>query len=110
MYKTASHFFQRFKESTGKNAFNLWFPVRERKRDNPNLCTATSSETTYSSWMRILLQRVANCRKRILIVSPRLKLSLIRPFLLALPNKSIEITAVTNLCVNDFRRASDLRA
>jgi hypothetical protein len=59
--------------------------------------------------MRRLLQHVADARERILIVSPRLKLSLVRPFLLALPNRNIELTVVTDFNVKAIRRTSDLQ-
>lgn len=67
-------------------------------------------EIIYSPWMEKFLNHVKNCEREIILVSPFIKLSLIKPLLLALPNKNISITVVTRFKKDEFRLASDLNA
>ena len=60
--------------------------------------------------MKKFLSYVKNCEREIILVSPFIKLSLIKPLLLALPNKNISITVVTRFKKDEFRIASDLNA
>lgn len=110
MYKTASHYFQRFKEATGRNAFSLYIPIKSWKPKQEAKAEVLQPNTTFSPWMRRFLKLVASAQKEIFIVSPYLKLSMIRPFLLALPNKSISMTVLTKFSESDFRLRSDLQA
>lgn len=67
-------------------------------------------EIIYSPWMKKFLSHVKKCEREIILVSPFIKLSLIKPLLLALPDKNISITVVTRFKKNEFRLASDLNA
>lgn len=60
--------------------------------------------------MRRFLKLVASAQKEILLVSPYLKLSVLRPFLLALPGRNISLTVLTRFSESDFRLRSDLQA
>ena len=64
-------------------------------------------ELLYSPWMNRFLQAVAEAREEILLVSPFIKLSLVRPLLLALPtDREIRITVVTRLSPQTFQQLS----
>jgi len=61
--------------------------------------------------MQSFLQAVRSTKKDILLVSPFIKLSLVRPLLLALPDSSISLTIVTKFMVPVFQQqASDISA
>lgn len=66
----------------------------------------------YSPWMRRFLRAVADAKTEILLVSPFIKLSLVRPLLLALPtDRRIQIKVVTRLSKQTFQQlASDVAA
>lgn len=60
--------------------------------------------------MKKFLSHVNSCEREIILVSPFIKLSLIKPLLLALPNKNISLTVITRFKKDEFRLASDLNA
>ena len=69
-------------------------------------------ELFYSPWMKHFLASVSNVTDDLLLVSPFIKLSLVRPMLLALPiDRNINVTVVTRLSPFTFQQmASDLAA
>jgi ribonuclease-3 len=60
--------------------------------------------------MRNFLTLVKSTSSEILLVSPFIKLSLIKPFLLALPNTNISLTVITRFTKTNFHFSSDLPA
>lgn len=69
-------------------------------------------ELYYSPWMKRFLASVSSATQDILLVSPFIKLSLVKPLLLALPSsRSVNLTVVTRLSPFTFQQmASDLSA
>lgn len=68
-------------------------------------------ELVYSPWLTRFLAQVRRLERELVLVSPFIKLSLVRPLLMALPDKGIKITVVTRFSPSTFRQlSSDLAA
>jgi dsRNA-specific ribonuclease len=68
-------------------------------------------ELLYTPWMKTFLTFAANARSEILLISPFIKLSLVRPLMLALPDRQIRLRVVTRLSPQTFTQgASDILA
>lgn len=109
MYKTASRYFQRFREATGKVAFNLRMPVRQGAGKGAKT-QSHESNLTFSKWLRLFLVKASAAKDEIILITPAVKLSLARPLLLSLRGGGISLTIVTTVDRTAFRAASDLEA
>lgn len=110
MYKVASRYFQRFKEATGRVAFNLRVPLKRESTPSGEPAPPHDTNLTFSKWMRLFLSNASSAKNEIILVSPSIKLTLVRPLLLALSGGGVSLTVATVINKSAFRASSELEA
>lgn len=68
-------------------------------------------DVVHSPWMDEFLRHIATAKHEVVLVSPFIKLSLVRPLVLALPKAPVRLKVVTRFSSHTFRQsASDVSA